>query len=153
MKKITGIILILFFAVGLYAQQAITSTGGSKSNSNGTIEFSVGEVAISSYSNPYGSIHEGVIQNHLLVTDKIIQIADLHISVYPNPVVSFLKIKLPDSQKYVFQLYSSSGELIQKNVCNQNQEIDFQNLSQGLYNLQILNTDTRQYNSYSIVKQ
>ena len=73
MKKI--IILgfaVLMYACPIFAQQAITTAGASNSKPQGSVVYSVGEIATSTYSTSTLNIHEGVIQDYISITNNII---------------------------------------------------------------------------------
>ena len=66
------------------------------------------------------------------------------ISIYPNPVRDYLKVKIPDSEEslVVYEIKSVTGKLIISNTLDG--AIDVSNLSSGYYIITI-KTDNQQY--------
>ncbi|HMU69335.1 MAG TPA: T9SS type A sorting domain-containing protein, partial [Chitinophagales bacterium] len=73
------------------------------------------------------------------------------ISIYPNPTTGFLSIELNDLKTGVFELYSSSGSLMEiGDISSKITIIDLQSVPAGIYHL-IYKTDT-EYSVFRIVK-
>jgi len=74
--------------------------------------------------------------------------ADLNkIAVYPNPSSDFINIaNLETSEKY--NVYTTTGRLVKKGVVNKSKPINIQNISKGMYFLQIENSNK----SYKFIK-
>ena len=70
------------------------------------------------------------------------------ISIYPNPVISTIKIS-SDLDLY-FELYNSLGQKIIESKSN---NIDMSNLSNGMYILKVIATKSNKTNTYKIIKK
>ena len=60
------VILLLIHLTGLQAQEAITASGGNASGSNGTVSYSVGQVAYTTISGVNGIVPIGVQQTYTI---------------------------------------------------------------------------------------
>lgn len=136
----------------LIAQQVVTTGGASNKKIQGSVEYSIGEIATSTYSNSNGSIHEGVIQDYISITSDIVQIENISIQVFPNPVTSKLTVDVDSPQDFIYSVYDISGNLLETNAFATHTELDFQSKAQGTYILKILDKNSDKINSYSIIK-
>ncbi|MBR4919014.1 MAG: T9SS type A sorting domain-containing protein [Bacteroidales bacterium] len=98
-KKITiTILFLLCFAGVAFAQSAIVPVGGDVRNNNGSVSYTVGQIAVQRASNNGGStaVLEGVQQPYEIMTigvDELPQIV-LNAVVYPNPTQNLAQLKL-----------------------------------------------------------
>ena len=111
-KVLLSVFIIFLIATNLNAQQGITASGSTIISSTGTISYSIGQVDyISTPIANSGSLTQGLQQvfNELPFT----YIANLgrstSITVWPNPVVDYLNIKINGNKelwgaKYPFKL-------------------------------------------------
>ena len=105
-------------------------------------------------------------QNGCMTTDTVVVVFDTSvginnfwkntdIQIYPNPAKEILYIKLPDlekNSKFNFEICNSQGQVV---LSLQNKvsldKIDISNLSDGIYLLKALNTNTHEIFSQSFV--
>ena len=98
MKKIYSLIFILLGVTAAFAQSAIVPVGGDARNNNGSVSYTVGQIAVQYSANNDGSITvlEGVQQPYEIMTigvDEYPQIV-LNAVVYPNPTQNLAQLKL-----------------------------------------------------------
>ncbi len=99
MKKITTLIAFLLCFVGAaFAQSAIIPLGGDAQSNNGSVSYTVGQIAVQTSVNSNGSISvtEGVQQPYEIQTvgvDNYPQIS-LNAVVYPNPTENLAQLRL-----------------------------------------------------------
>lgn len=94
------IFTILFFCclmvTSVFAQSVIVPVGGDAQNNNGSVSYTVGQIAIQTNSNESVSVAEGVQQPYEILAvgvDKYPQIT-LNAVVYPNPTDNFAQLQL-----------------------------------------------------------
>lgn len=99
MKKITiPILFLLCFAGGAFAQSSIVPVGGDARNNNGSVSYTVGQIAVQRATSNGGStaVLEGVQQPYEIMTigvDEYPQIV-LNAVVYPNPTQNLAQLNL-----------------------------------------------------------
>ena len=119
-KKFTLFIIFVFCigSLGIYAQQAILSSGGN-ADGNAT-SFSVGQVFFYEYNGAGTTITEGVQQAYEISSHVGIEYKEsfnLFFSSYPNPTVDFLTLKVENYElnSLTYQLYDIHGKLLESN--------------------------------------
>ena len=99
MKRITTFIVFLLSLAGAtFAQSAIVPLGGDTQSNNGSVSYTVGQIAVQTSVNSNGSISvtEGVQQPYEIQTvgvDNYPQIS-LNAVVYPNPTENLAQLRL-----------------------------------------------------------
>ena len=160
--KTISTFLVLWLAITTQAQSIdasiISNSGGTYSNANNSINFSIGETIIGTISNSQ-SIDQGFwfgigVQNTLSTED--FSPNDSFISVYPNPATDFLNIKVYDIDTYDISLFDLNGRKIiaaKITAIPQGNQIDISSLSKGIYLLSLSAIENNQENIYRIIKQ
>ena len=123
MKRLFHLIILLFLtAANVFAQSAIVPVGGDAQNANGSVSYTVGQIAVQTAANSGGSISvaEGVQQPYEIQAvgvDDYPQIT-LNAVVYPNPTENLAQLQLngfeiPASGLNVL-LYDGNGKRLQE---------------------------------------
>ena len=158
MKK-TLLFIILLVSCFVFGQtslkkSAISTAGGSHTNGNTTLIFTIGEIAVQEQTQ--GNIHlsEGFIGHDIQVLTGIEYYSELQgINVYPNPVLTDLYIELPNNQNYEIRLFDITGkELIRKQSLDKNKSLNLSALPANVYMLVIIDRIHRQIKSIKIQK-
>jgi len=124
MNKIKGLLIlvaVVFCTFSLNAQSVIVPVGGDAQNSNGSVSYTVGQIAVETVNNGSGSISvaEGVQQPYEIQTvgvNQYPQIA-LNAKIFPNPTENLVQLELngfeiPSSGLQAY-LYDANGKLLQ----------------------------------------
>ena len=162
MKKIYLLIALaisLSFTINVKAQaQSITpfivnSVGGSFTNASNSIEFSVGEVAITTIGSS-GFITQGLLQAE---TKKINSIASVTseqgFTLYPNPTNSSFQIDgLAKGNSYMVIIYDLTGKTIGQYRYMERQMIDISQLAASIYNITLLNMGDNKTTNFKLTK-
>lgn len=138
----------------LMAQQNTVATGGDASGSNGSVSYSVGQIDYSSPSGTNGSTNEGVQQPfEFYDPDAGIPFESVNVLLYPNPTNDAVILQMNTfSQGTKYILSDAKGKIIQNGIVEfEETHLDMQNLSTGVYQLQIQNT-TEIISTIKIVK-
>ena len=125
MKKVKNIILIIGFSILggniLNAQELVSSSGNYLENAQASISWTLGEVAIQTLESGNIILTQGFHQSRLVVTGvRIIPGYEPDISIYPNPVVSHINVKLgSDFQagNWKYAIYELSGKKLITPFC------------------------------------
>ena len=150
MKKILLLVFCLSVAGFSKAQQlsasVVSSAGGQFEKSNGSLDWTLGEIMTETYQKSNGFFTQGFQQPAVIKVTGIDEIKEMNLFVYPNPAREALYIKTTASGDFQFELFNLQGQkLVSKNSSangTQIQEIDLRGFSAALYLLRISNTST-----------
>ncbi len=149
------IVLLLLGFISVRAQQAIFTTGGEAVGVGGNASYSIGQVAYTSISTS-GNVNQGVQQPYEFMALGIDNIKDAHLfySVYPNPAVStiYLKVDNKNLENLSFELYDISGKLLLKQKVNTDETpIAMENLTPAIYFLKLIDNN-QEVKTFKIIK-
>lgn len=145
------------FVPGLHAQSAVMTTGGNATGSNGSVSYSVGQVAylVKGSSN---QILEGVQQPYeitiVLATGETTD-TQKDILLYPNPFKDFLYLDFTtnDYRNAEYQLFDSQGKLIKTDKISESKsEFNFSALPSAMYIFRI-NKKGENIKTFKIIKK
>ena len=146
-RIIKSTFVLLAFCVSMvttYGQSAIAATGGSATGSGGSVTYTVGQVAYSTFTGSNGSVAQGVQQPWEISTVTAIEKTEgitLEMSVYPNPTGGELKLTIKDfnDKNLRYRLYDMNGLLLQdRKIDAEETEISLQDYSSTMYLLRII---------------
>lgn len=147
--------LIIFSYLQSEAQinpsQVISNSGGTFSNANYTMDFTIGEIVIDEIGNG-AKFTQGFHQGDLAIITSIEEI-DFLIKLYPNPTISSFTIEFNEPQTVQLILSDENGKIITQETINNQiaKSYDVSNLSQGNYFLTVLDKENNK-SSYIINK-
>ncbi len=151
------VILFLFLSLPSFSQiqvnQTVNPAGGNGGNSDVSLDWSVGQIAVSTLENDQSIIKQGLLQENILVTQTVQHLEDpVEIKVFPNPTSGKLVITISGKNSLVYNLTDSFGKLVLKGqyVDNEN-TLDIKSLPPGEYFLNISDTN-HNVNTYKIIK-
>ncbi|MDB2368877.1 T9SS type A sorting domain-containing protein [Flavobacteriales bacterium] len=135
-------LLLIFNSFHSFAQtnpsQVISTSGGTISNTDYIMSFTIGELAIDDIG--YGvRFTQGFHQGNLSITSSIEEI-DFITNIYPNPSLSYFTIEFSSPQKIQLFLRDNTGKIIiHDKIENQTiKSYDVSSLAQGNYLLILL---------------
>ena len=114
MKKVllTSIVSVAITTFTLTAQEVISTQGDSYSNSSGSIDFTIGEVIISTGTDGTNDITQGFHQTNWNFVDVITHEPSYEASIYPNPTEELLYIRTSNFENVRYALYDAQGRLV-----------------------------------------
>ena len=135
----------------------IGSSGTYASSATAYMEWTVGEVMTKTYSSVGHFFTQGFHQpDDTAYVTVVSNPASQNISVYPNPVVDNLVIDFSfSSGNYSVEIVDMQGRLLRKENVSSNEKrlgISFHDFANGMYLLNIVNSETYCRNSYKINK-
>ena len=119
MKKLLYTMILLPLSFSAIAQSAFVPMGGSASGSNGSLTYTVGQIAVQSASNGDKSVLEGVQQPYEIQTVGIDDYPGITLEavVYPNPTRNYVQLRISNfdipEQGLAAQLYDANGKLLE----------------------------------------
>ena len=156
MKTIIFFYLLFFSVFKTVSQQATVTSGGNATGSGGSVSYSIGQVNYTFSTSASGSTNQGVQQPFeifTLGTDNF-QNINLLITVYPNPTVNTIILKIDNSNLDTlnFQLFDINGkQILSQKISTVETLIDLQNLAAAIYLLKINDTD-KTIKTFKIIK-
>lgn len=160
-KRIVSIILLLGLGLtSLQAQESVNVTGGKASGSEGTVNYSVGQIVYQTHTGTTGSVTEGVQQPYeISVVSAIEDIEEINLSVsaYPNPTANHLTLSIDASatisiQSMSYLLFDINGKLLQnEKITNNRVRINMSNLVSSTYFIKIIQNQ-KEIKTFKILK-
>lgn len=134
-------ILFFAFSFSIYAQQGTVGAGGDAIGNDGTVSYSLGQVAYISGSGSGGFVYQGVQQPYeIFVVETKENEFKVYLTVFPNPVLGSLTLesKNQEGKNLSYQLYNLGGKLLDSKIITSNQTtINTSTLASSEYLLQI----------------
>jgi len=161
MKINSPLVFLLIWSTSIYAQDinpsVLASAGESSSTNNFQLDWTLGEVAVTTLRNSDSQITQGFHQPDYLITSLV----NIHpnigsIDIFPIPATDFVNVnvQLNQPQAINYLLYNSQGQLIRQveNTSDLLQQFNLNTLSAGTYFLQIQLTNNQHSSSFKIIK-
>lgn len=152
MKFITALFTcIVFSAFTASAQQVINSTGQTISTSNFVIEYSVGELAITTISGTANHATQGLLQPNIKVINPDCAVINQPFQYFPSPTYDKLRLVGQNNWIDAYQVFAADGKLV-RSLKFYNNEIDLSNLAAGIYFIRMLPGCDNKYKTIKIFK-
>ena len=136
-KAIASVALLLLGLGGLYAQEALITTGGEVTGTGGTASYSIGQVSYTSITGVNGSLTQGIQQPYEIFTTTGIN--ETSFNLYPNPTTNQVTLKTNDHTSLSYRLYDMLGKIIEtKGVSSNSTHINLEVVSIGFYFLSVV---------------
>lgn len=144
MRKVFTLFAFLAGITATFAQSAIVPVGGNAQSNNGSVSYTVGQIAIQTNGNESVSVAEGVQQPYEIMvvgTNDYPQIV-LNAKIYPNPTENIAQLELNGFEIPVggFHaiLYDGNGKLLQNiKVTDDVTQFEIGHYATGTYHLEL----------------
>lgn len=156
-KKLFCFLILILFIIPLQAQESIHASGGNASGNDGNSSYSVGQVTYTVVESSSGIENLGIqlpFEIVALGNDAYPDIT-LQMFVYPNPVDSFIVLKIDNykTQPMHYILSDINGrELSSQTISESESQIDMNYLPSAIYFLQVMDAD-KILKSFKILKK
>jgi hypothetical protein len=152
--------LFIFFSLFLFlcesqSQSVISTTGGGGIIGNMAIDYTLGEVIITTIENGNIKLSQGFHQPYFFVTAFNESFPIGTIKVFPNPTNSILTVQLTDLEvsNISISLTNEIGKIILTSKTRSTiWNTDLSNLSSGCYILTLNDSKNHKTNSFKIIK-
>ena len=160
MKKILltglGILIVCFVSAQSVTPELVSSSGGHYEGSSYQLDWSIGEVAVETYTGTTYTLSQGFHQNTYTVTAvKKLKFDNVEITAYPNPTSDFITIKNSDKlqKDLTVEVADIQGKiyLIEKYTSDK-KKVNFAKFSAGMYFLNVKLKGTT-IKSFKIIKK
>lgn len=156
-KLIFSIVVVCFNIASLQGQGTIATSGVNATGNGGSVSYTIGQVASSTFSGTNGSIVQGVQQPYEITVITAVentQDITLDCNVYPNPTRSSIKLSIesPDLDNMSYRLFDINGVLIQEmKVEGEETEISMNKLVPSVYILKVIR-NKKELKTFKIIK-
>lgn len=158
--RITGIILIgsILQVKAQSVSSSVNSNAGDYKVMPGySLQYTLGELSVQTYTNAQHTLTEGFQQNTLTISAADDISANSGIRVFPNPSISNLFVASekfsPETQVTLFDMKGRVVMVSNKKVENHVIRLDISNLAQGSYIIQINDSFNQKQYNYTVIKQ
>ena len=154
--------ILAFFLVSFSGQsqtiskQVIGSAGATFENGNNMLSYTVGEIAVGAMTDEEGSYQLGngyYPSLNLSTLNTETPELQLQVKVFPNPTKEVIYITHPIEQFFEVRITDISGKQILQTQYQKHQPLSVQTLTTGTYYITVTTKDSKQTNSYKIIKQ
>jgi hypothetical protein len=150
---LSGIVFLLFFH-SASGQQLINTTGNTISNNIITIEYSVGEISITTLTSTGNTnyITQGLLQPTVKLIDPACEIVNDTLNYFPNPTQNILSVIARFDWITGYHIYAADGKLVRVAPFISNQ-INMYNLPGGAYFIKLFPGCNNKYRILKVIKQ
>jgi len=150
-----GFFLIGFVSAQSVSPELVSAAGEHYENTSYQLDWSIGEIAVETYSNASYVLTQGFHQNTYTVTsvDKL-AFSDADMKAYPNPASDFITIESSDDtqKELTVELSDIQGKvyLIEKYTATK-KKVNLEHFSKGIYFLNV-KSEGKTIKSFKIIK-
>lgn len=160
MVRILLSLLLVFFGISYQAQSisksVIASTGGTLINQQNdlVLSYTVGEVVIGSMGQEGIQIGNGYYSSFDSTFLDVVEIApDVQFSVFPNPVIDFVKFEIKNSNEtYHLEIHDIEGRVYYNSPFQSKSIVNLSLLPSGVYIVRVSNTTNNVNSTLKVVK-
>ena len=155
------ILAFLLLGVSSYAQptiskQVIGPGGQTFENGNNKLSYSVGEVAVGAMTDEDGTYQLGngyYPSLNLSTLNTETPELQLQVKVFPNPTKEVIYITHPTEQFFEVKISDVSGKQIFQTQYQKQHPLSVQTLTTGTYFITVTTKESKQTNTYKIIKK
>ena len=138
------------------SKQVIGPGGQTFENGNNKLSYTVGEVAVGAMTDEEGTYQLGngyYPSLNLSTLNTETPELQLQVKVFPNPTKEVIYITHPTEQFFEVRITDISGRQILQTAHQKEQPLSVQTLTTGTYFITVTTKDSKQTNTYKIIKQ
>ena len=138
------------------SKQVIGPAGATYENGNNKLSYTAGEVLVGAMTSEDGSIQLGngyYPSLDLSTLNTQSPELKLQLKVYPNPTTEAIFITHPTEQFFEVRITDISGKQILQTAHQKQQPLNVQSLTSGTYFVSVTTKESKQTNTYKIIKQ
>jgi len=158
-NKTAAFFVLFFFGLGIITvkgQETLNSSAGIASNTEGSINYSIGQVFYNTLEGSNGSAHQGIqyaIQLESLNTLE--NTFKLSVKAFPNPSTSELNLEITklNSTNLSFQIFDLLGRPVKSSTISEEKTIiNIEDLPNAMYHLHVYLNNQSLIKSFKIIK-
>jgi len=158
MKNFFSFLVLMLTMAALSAQADIVPAGGDVSNSNGSVSYTIGQVATQFSTDGTHSVLEGVQQPYEIQTVGIDDYPGITLEavIYPNPTNDFVQLSIQGyeipADGLTAHLYDANGKLLEAfKISDKETRFDLSRYATAIYQLRI-QEGARHLKTFKVVK-
>ena len=153
MKRKHLIVVSLLASSTVFGQEVVSSAGETYTGTNGVIDFTLGEVVISTVSSTSNDITQGFHQTNWNFVGLDDFDPDFEANVYPNPMETTLNVSVSEFEDVHYELIDATGRIVQASALTEEiTKIDVQNYVTGSYQLRLLKSNNELIKNFNLIK-
>lgn len=155
MKRILFILPFLFlFASSAFSQVVVATQGGICKDTNASVEWTVGEPVIETFSSSQNIVTQGFHQPGLIVVAIEENVLETSLNVFPNPVNEQLTIKNNgEVNKVIFIIFDINGrKMMNGDFTDNTMVVDVSSLPNCVYLLQLFDENNKKLKTFKVQK-
>lgn len=139
------------------AQEAVVTSGGNASGTNGNVSYSVGQIVYTTNTGATGSLAQGVQQPFEIQTVLGAENfnINLQLAVYPNPTTNWLQLEVKNTEftNLSYQLFDLNGRMIlNQKITTETSTISMEQLPAAIFLLKVVNNN-KEVKTFKIIKK
>ena len=143
---------LLVGSITAFGQEVVASQGDTYSNGSGSIDFTIGEVVISTVSDATNEITQGFHQTMWDFVGLEDFDANFAVSIFPNPAQDVLTIQATAFEDVTFILTDAAGRIVMRDILTgELTPLDVASFEAGTYNLS-LEKASRTLKTFRLIK-
>jgi hypothetical protein len=138
------------------SKQVIGPAGATYENDTNKLSYTAGEVLVGAMTSEDGSIQLGngyYPSLDLSTLNTQSPELKLQVKVYPNPTTEAIFITHPTEQFFEVSITDISGKQILQTTHQRQQPLNVQSLTSGTYLVTVTTKDSKQINTYKVIKK
>ena len=154
------ILAFLLLSLSSYSQtiskQVIGPGGQTFENGNNKLSYTVGEVAVGAMTDEDGTYQLGngyYPSLDLSTLNTETPELQLQVKVFPNPATEVIYVNHPTEQFFEVAITDVSGKQILQTLHQKEQPLNIQTLTTGTYFITVTTKESKQTNTYKIIKK
>jgi len=134
--------------------QSISTGGGNGTNNQANLDWTIGQITVSTLSDNNSILTQGLHQGSIIITNiDYNNSSSFSISVYPNPALERINIVISHNEDLVYEFFDINGKLILNGkLLNLENVINLNEFLIGEYILKIVNKKGHSFKTYKISK-
>jgi hypothetical protein len=138
----------------LFCQKLVNATGNTVSNNSYTIQYSVGEISITTLAagNNTGFITQGLLQPNVKMINPACATVNDTVACFPNPTENILSVVSRVDWITSYRIYAADGKLVRVAPFINNQ-INLYNLPGGAYFIKLYPGCDDKFRVLKVIKQ
>ncbi len=128
----------------------VNSSGGVVSNSSNSLEWSLGELAVSTFTSPADLLTQGFLQPTITIVGTEAPFDESRFSAFPNPVSDWLNLQTDIPEIKTVQVHDILGRLVFQSTIQPG--IDVHQLNSGIYIISLFSKQNEFLHSFKINK-
>lgn len=138
------------------SKQVIGPAGATFENGNNKLSYTAGEVVVGAMTDEEGTFQLGngyYPSLNLSTLNTETPELQLLVKVFPNPTKEVIYITHPTEQLFEVRITDVNGKQILQTAHQKQQPLNVQTLTSGTYLITVTTKDSKQTNTYKIIKQ